>query len=341
MLAQRPEPERRRAGEDRRPPRERAPPTAGAAARRRRRSALAPDARAREVAPDDPEVQRQVERDQRQRPVAEQIVPVEHRQLLIGDPENAERCRGQDIAEQKDARPHVEGVARRRSAAQRLDRPRGESNQERRGDPQELGVRSLACRSRQAATALGQARRPIRVPSVLPSLLDRRLRTTSDRALLGDLHSRSVQSICDKVVSPSHERLDRQGASSFPQRRSDLRPLCGVRSAAGDQARAVRRVRSFAFSAGASARRLRRLADPRPTLTVSGSAKSGGGTRRREGKERDFGCRRSSVCCRGSGQRCQSEERAPLPAAAREGRSPENEARPQATRAQTLTHRSC
>jgi hypothetical protein len=96
---------------------------------RGRRDAAA--ARAQDDAPCRRQVEDEVQHDERHRRVAEEVVPVEHRQLLPRHPEDAQTRRHEEIAEQQHARDGVEERTR--------ERPPGESAQ--RGDDREDGHR--------------------------------------------------------------------------------------------------------------------------------------------------------------------------------------------------------
>jgi hypothetical protein len=87
----------------------------------RRRFAIALGAPG-EPAPHRGEVEHQMQRDQQHRAVAEQVVPIEHRQLLVGDPEDAQAGGGRDVGEQEHARDDVDRGPRGRAAAQELQR---------------------------------------------------------------------------------------------------------------------------------------------------------------------------------------------------------------------------
>ena len=92
----------------------------------------------REEAPHQRKVERQMQRHEQHRAVAEQVVPVEHRQLLVGDPEDAETRRRRHVGEQEHARADVDRGARRRAAAQELQREHGRREQQRQRDPENL-----------------------------------------------------------------------------------------------------------------------------------------------------------------------------------------------------------
>ena len=136
-----------------------------------------------------------------------------------------------------------------------------------------------------------------------------RLRTHLGCALmLGDLHSRSVHSICEKVEPPSHELPDPTGPVFV---RAATFCTCTRKAASGErvgaQTRAVRRVRSGDFSAGAWAwgTGATRADSPVSAPTVLESdVFQRTGRQRRERQERHFDCRRSRFRSRGSGLRC-------------------------------------
>ncbi len=64
-----------------------------------------------EETPHHAEVERQVQSHEQHGAVAEEVVPVEHRQLLVGDPEDAQPRRREHIGHEQHAAHHVEHVA--------------------------------------------------------------------------------------------------------------------------------------------------------------------------------------------------------------------------------------
>ena len=257
----------------------RARPRAGAARR------LAAAVRApREEAPHDAEVERQVQRHQQHRAVAEQVVPVEHRQLLVGDPEDAEPRRGEHVGEQEHARADVERVARRGAAAQRLHRPRRQGEQQRRGDPQQL--RHGACLARPSGQVSDGARPrgdAIRVPSVAAA-------PARSAGFERTWVARSCSATCTRAACKAYARrcepVARAARSTGARVRArgdvlHLHPQCGVGSA--------RRRPGARWCGGCAASPFRRelrlaatgaaCADSRVSaLTVSGATTSSGWT---------------------------------------------------------------
>jgi hypothetical protein len=84
-------------------------------------------------------VEGQVQHQQRQGGIAEQVVPVEHRQVLVGDPENPQARGGAEIGQQQQAGPGVECGPGRLAAAPGQDRHTQRGDQQRHENPGELG----------------------------------------------------------------------------------------------------------------------------------------------------------------------------------------------------------
>ena len=99
--------------------------------------------RPHEVAPDDAPVEAQVQRHQQQRGITEQVVPVEHRQLLVGDPEDAQPRRGAQVGQQQQAEADVQRMARRHAPAQQARAEQRGGNQQGQQHPQQLGHRTI------------------------------------------------------------------------------------------------------------------------------------------------------------------------------------------------------
>ena len=148
-----PEHERRAGGREHAERRQQAAPRRARRGRTecRRRFAIALGAPG-EPAPHGGEVEHQMQRHQQHRAVAEQVVPVEHRQLLVGDPEDAQAGGGRDVGEQEHARDDVDRGPRGRAAAQELQRQERGGEEQRQRDPENLRHR----RDLQGRSSLGR-----------------------------------------------------------------------------------------------------------------------------------------------------------------------------------------
>ena len=84
------------------------------------------------------QVERQVQHHQQHGGVAEQVMPVEHRQVLVGHPEDAQPRRGQQVDQQQQAADGVEPGARGQPAAQRQRAGQQRGSQQRQKNPDQL-----------------------------------------------------------------------------------------------------------------------------------------------------------------------------------------------------------